>query len=67
VDTLLVSRARTRDQLADTERLIGLALAGAARVEEVSGAGGDLLDLEAEGIAARLRYRPGEAPPGGQS
>jgi hypothetical protein len=64
VDTLLLSRARTRADAADADRLIGLAFAGRAHVEEASGAAGDLLDHEAEGIAARLRYRVGE-PKGG--
>jgi hypothetical protein len=64
VDTLLLSRARTREDATDVDRLIGLAFAGRAHVEEVSGAAGDLLDLEAEGIASRLRYRVGE-PKGG--
>jgi hypothetical protein len=57
VDTLLLSRTRTREQDEDSDRLIGLAFEGAAHVEEVSGAAGDLLDLESEGIASRLRFR----------
>jgi hypothetical protein len=57
VDTLLLSRTRTREQAEDTDRLIGLAFAGGAHVEDVSGAAGDLLDLESEGIASRLRFR----------
>jgi hypothetical protein len=64
VDTLLLSRGRTREDAGDVDRLIGLAFAGRAHVEEASGAAGDLLDHEAEGIAARLRYRVGE-PKGG--
>jgi len=64
VDTLLVSRNRAREDPSDTDRLIGIAFAGRAHVEEVSGAAGDLLDLEAEGIAARLRYRFGERQTG---
>jgi hypothetical protein len=64
VDTLLLSRGRTRENGADAERLVGLAFAGRAHVEEVGGAAGDLLDHEAEGIASRLRYRVGE-PKGG--
>lgn len=57
VDTLLLSRVRVREQAKDSDRLIGMAFAGAAHVEEVSGAAADLLDLESEGIAARLRFR----------
>ena len=57
VDTLLVSRTRTRDQPEEADRLIGLAFAGAAHVEEVAGSAGERLDAEAEGIAARLRFR----------
>lgn len=57
VDALLLSRSRTRHDPVDTERLIGLAFSGRSHVEEVSGEAGDLLDLEAEGIAARLRFR----------
>ena len=64
VDTLFLSRSRTRDNPADSDRLIGLAFAGRAHVEEVGAAAGDLLDLEAEGMASRLRYRVGE-PKGG--
>jgi hypothetical protein len=64
VDTLLISRGRTRQDGSDTDRLIGLAFAGRAWVEEVSGAAGELLDREAEGIAARLRYRVGEPQTG---
>jgi hypothetical protein len=57
VDTLLLSRARTREHAEDSDRLIGIAFAGGAHVEEVSGAAGELLDREAEGIASRLRFR----------
>lgn len=57
VDTLLLSRTRAREQGEDSDRLIGLAFSGGAHVEEVSGAAGDLLDLESEGIASRLRFR----------
>jgi len=64
VDTLLVSRSRTRGDAGEADRLIGLAFAGRAYVEEVSGAAGDLLDQEAEGITARLRYRIGEPQTG---
>jgi hypothetical protein len=56
VDTLFLSRARTRDDPADTDRLVGLAFAGGALVEEVSGPTGDKLDREAQGVAARLRF-----------
>lgn len=64
VDTLLLSRARTREHGEDADRLIGMAFAGSAHVEEVAGPAGDLLDGEAEGIASRLRFRLME-PQGG--
>ena len=64
VDSLLLSRERTRRDPADADRLIGIAFAGNTHVEEVAGAAGDLLDLEAEGIASRLRFRPNEPPNG---
>ena len=57
VDIPLLSRARTRENPEDADRLIGLAFAGGAHVEEVSGAAADKLDTESEGIAARLRFR----------
>jgi hypothetical protein len=57
VDTLLLSRTRTREQTVDSDRLIGLAFEGGAHVEEVAGPAGDLLDLESEGVASRLRFR----------
>jgi hypothetical protein len=60
VDTLLLSRTRTGDAPDDVDRLVGIAFAGGAHVEEVSGAAGERLDLESEGIAARLRFRIGE-------
>ena len=36
---------------------MGIAFAGGAHVEEISGEAGERLDLESEGIAARLRFR----------
>lgn len=68
VDTLLLSRSRVRGDPEEVERLIGLAFAGNAHVEETGGAAGERLDREAEGIAARLRFtvrgqeRPSGAP-----
>ena len=57
VDTLLLSRTRTAGDPDDVDRLVGVAFAGGAHVEEVSGAAGERLDVESEGIAARLRFR----------
>jgi hypothetical protein len=62
VDTLLLSRDRAWRDPADAERLIGLAFSGRAHVEEVSGEAAELLELEAEGLAARLRFRLPEGP-----
>jgi hypothetical protein len=39
-----------------------MAFAGGAHVEEVAGAAGELLDLESEGIASRLRFRLTDQP-----
>src|SRR5262249_48245075 len=50
VDTLLLSRTRTRANAEDADRLIGMAFAGGGHVEEVAGAAGELLDRESEGI-----------------
>ena len=57
VDILLLSRTRTRADPEDADRLIGLAFAGGAHVEEISGLAGEQLDAESQGIAARLRFR----------
>jgi hypothetical protein len=58
VDTLLVARALVTDSPEDAERLVRLALAQGAEVEEVGGEIGDRLSAECEGIAARLRFVP---------
>ena len=56
VDSLLVSR-RLREREADlVDRFVGTAFEQGAVVEELSGVGGDRLDSEGEGMAARLRY-----------
>lgn len=57
VDSLLLSRTRTRTDPVDADCMIGMAFAGRAHVEEVAGAAGELLDREWEGIASRLRFR----------
>ncbi|NNF38388.1 MAG: hypothetical protein HKN71_06960 [Gemmatimonadetes bacterium] len=57
VDTLLLSRAFVRDHPDLADHCVGTALAQDAEIEEVSGPGADLLDSEAGGIGARLRYR----------
>ena len=65
VDLLLLSRTLTGDVPDEVDRLVGIAFAGGAHVEEVSGEAGERLDRESEGIAARLRFRirePEEVP-----
>lgn len=61
VDMLLLSRTFTGEAPDEVDRLVVLAFAGGAHVEEVSGAAGERLDSESEGIAARLRFRVREA------
>jgi hypothetical protein len=58
VDTLLLSRDFVRDNPELADHCVGTALAQDAEIEEVSGPGADVLDAEAGGVAARLRYRP---------
>jgi len=57
VDTLFLSRTLVagNDDFADA--CVGAAFAQDAMVEELSGAGADRLDLEGEGMAARLRFQ----------
>ena len=57
VDTLLLSRNFLRDDPELADRAVGTALAQDAEVEEVSGPGAEVLDHEAGGMGARLRYR----------
>jgi hypothetical protein len=57
VDTLLLSRNFLRDDPELADRAVGTALAQDAEVEEISGPGADVLDHEAGGMGARLRYR----------
>ncbi len=56
VDTLLVSRNFIRANPDYADHLIGGAFEQHADVQELSGEGADRLDLEGEGMAARLRY-----------
>lgn len=59
VEALLVTRRLRESEPELVERYVRAALdAGVTRVEELAGAGADLLDAEAGGVAARLRYRP---------
>lgn len=57
VDTLLVSRDLIDSSPDDAERLVRLALAQGAEVEELGEELGTRLWSDAEGVAARLRFR----------
>ena len=57
VDTLLVSRNLIESSPEDAERLVRLALAQGAEVEELGDELGAKLWADAEGVAARLRFR----------
>jgi hypothetical protein len=57
VDTLLVARGLIESSPDDAERLVRLALAQGGDVEELGEELGERLMQEAEGVAARLRYR----------
>lgn len=56
VDILLLSRNFIRGNPDYADHLVGAAFEQHADVEEISGEGADRLDVEGEGIAARLRY-----------
>lgn len=56
VDTLLLSRNFIRGNPDYADHLVGAAFERHADVEELSGEGADRLDMEGEGVAARLRY-----------
>lgn len=58
VDRMLVSRDMLESSPDDAERLVRLALAQGAEVEEVGGAVGERLMKETGGVAARLRFVP---------
>lgn len=57
VDTLLVSRNLVESSPDDADRLVRLALAQGAEVEELGDELGARLWADAEGLAARLRFR----------
>ena len=57
VDTLLVARGLIESAPDDAERLVRMALAQGADVEELGEAVGARLWPEADGVAARLRFR----------
>ena len=57
VDTLLLSRGMIEASPDDAERLVRLALAQGADVEELGGELGGRLAGDADGVAARLRFR----------
>jgi hypothetical protein len=57
VDTLLIARSLIEDAPDDAERLVRLALAQGADVEELGEDIGARLSEESEGVAARLRFR----------
>ncbi len=60
VDTLLLSRSFVRGDPELADKCVGTALSQDAEIEEVSGPGAELLDTEAGGLGARLRYRVDE-------
>ncbi len=62
VDTLLVARPLIENAPDDAERLVRLALAQGAEVEEIGNDVGARLWQESEGVAARLRF-PVRVPP----
>lgn len=57
VDTLLLARGMIEECPDDAERLVRLALAQGAEVEELGEDLGERLVAESEGVAARLRFR----------
>ncbi len=59
VDTLLLSRNFIRANPDYADHLVGSAFEQHAELEELSGEGADRLDVEGEGVAARLRYTLG--------
>lgn len=65
VDTLFLSRSFMRDDPELADHAVGTALAQDAEVEEVSGPAAEVLDHEAGGVGARLRYRVEEPAPAG--
>lgn len=68
VETLLLSTAFMRSNPDFADRSAGTALLQQAAVEEVAGPGGERLDAEAGGMAARLRYRiDGDGVQGGST
>lgn len=60
VDTLLLSRNFIRGSTDYADHLVGAAFEQHADVEELSGEGADRLDVDGEGVAARLRYTVGD-------
>ncbi len=56
VDTLVLTRSFIRGKPDRADHLVGTAFEQGAEVEEVSGEGADRLDLEGEGVGARLRW-----------
>lgn len=56
VDALLLSRTFLQKHPGTADQAVGMAFAQSADAVEVSGAAGVLLDEEAQGMAARLRY-----------
>ncbi len=57
VDMLLISRTLVEREPDYADAMVGIAFAGGAHLEEVQDAASDVLDREAEGLAARLRFR----------
>ncbi len=57
VDTLLISRTLVERDPDYADRLVGMAFAGGAHVEELEDGAGEELQWDGEGLAARLRFR----------
>ena len=60
VDTLLLARSFIQEEMDFSDHCVGAAFEQQADVEEVSGDAEELLQSEAGGIGARLRYRGAE-------
>jgi len=58
VDSLLVARTMIARHPDDAERVIRLAIAQGAELQEVGGTLGDRLMADGDGVAARLRFVP---------
>ncbi|MBX6330625.1 MAG: hypothetical protein IRY91_02130 [Gemmatimonadaceae bacterium] len=66
VSQLLVTARFLEERADDAEPLVRAAVAERAAIEVVSGEGGALLDAEAGGVAARLRFAPPDVSAAGE-